>query len=217
MERFKLSLIVSLFLFLALNLNAQENYYEAGQLHFGPHIGVSLGFHTNKDIFVGYDIGAYGGYSFTDLLGVNVSALYGRELGIGQKINYLKVPVLLLFQFNSNHLGIGFQYNHPLTQIDKLLYTSISNNHLSCIIEFGSHSSVFNVFSALLDDNSSIFRSLIRVGYAITPTSYVYQEITSEDVYRLVEYKNNPFFVELALQYNIGQHFNDKKYTRTRR
>ena len=208
-------------LFLGLNLNAQDNNYEAGQWHFGPHIGASLGSYTGTgapDAFYGgYDFGVYGGYSFTDLIGVNLSALYGYENWMGKKVDFVKVPALFLLQFNSSHLGLGFQYNHLLSKLGGIGYKSFIDNHVSGVIEYGFFSSVFHLSSGGITAGSSIIRSLIRVGYALTPKTYTrigqfIDGVKQHDE----EYAYNPFFFEIAIQYNIGQHFNDKKYTRKR-
>lgn len=39
----KLKIIFAVILLSALNLNAQDNEYEAGQLHFGPHLSGIIG------------------------------------------------------------------------------------------------------------------------------------------------------------------------------
>lgn len=217
----KLRFIFIAALFLGLNLNAQDNEYEAGQWHLGPHIGVNLGSSNGTgapDFFYGgYDIGVYGGYSFTNLIGVNLSALYGYENWLSQRFDFVKIPALLLLQFNSSHLGLGFQYNHSLTKLNTLEYQSYNNNYISGILEFGFFSSVFHLSSGGITTGSSIIRSLIRVGYAITPKTYTQIGAIIDGVKQPdEEYSYNPFFFEIAIQYNIGQHFNDKKYTRKR-
>lgn len=215
MGKFRFTIILLVLFAFTLNLNAQEDDYEAGQWHFGPHIGLIIGSSTGdfrQDLSWGYDIGVYAGYSFTDLLGVNLSALYGNEDYVVSKMDYLKIPALFLLQFNSRHLGLGFQYNHALTKQDGLEYLSYNNNYLSGIIEFG----YIYMFSA--DAGISGIRSLIRVGYAITPRSYtVGGQVVGGVTQDKEKFDYNPYFIEFAMQYNIGQFFNDKKYIRTRR
>ncbi|MCK9163620.1 MAG: hypothetical protein M0O93_04660 [Bacteroidales bacterium] len=215
MGKFRFTIILLVLFAFTLNLNAQEDDYEAGQWHFGPHFGLVIGSSIGdikQDFSLGYDIGAYAGYSFTDLIGVNLSALYGHEDFVSSKMDYLKIPALFLLQFNAKHLGLGFQYNHALTKQDGLEYLSYNNNYLSGIIEFGY------IYMFSVDAGISGIRSLIRVGYAITPRSYTLGESVLWGVTTPKEkFDYNPYFIEFAVQYNIGQHFNDKKYTRTRK
>lgn len=208
----KLKIIFAVILLSALNLNAQDNEYEAGQLHFGPHlsgiIGGSGDDFISGGIFGGFQAGAYGGYSFTDLIGVNVSALYSYEDWFSFSHNYIKVPALLLFQFNSTHIGLGVQYNFLLsTKIrEDEGPLSFKGNHLSGVIEVG-YFPLIPFFSPEvgLFYEKSIIRNVIRVGYALTPISI----LDSEGAFSF-----KSFFLEAGIQYNIGQHFYDKKYSK---
>ena len=81
-------------------------------------------------------------------------------------------------------------------------------NYLSGIFEFGFSSSYLPLYYGGIIDIGLNFRYLIRLGYALNPLSYsthggIVGGIMQEDSY----YETQPFFIEIAIQYNIGQHF----------
>lgn len=210
----KIKIIFIAALFITINLNAQNDEYEAGQWHFGPHLSAFFGAASGENsdeiggINIGINAGAFGGYSFTDLIGVNVSALYSYEDWLEWKYNYLRVPALLLFQFNTKHLGLGIQYSHLLTSDFRDVTPFKSSNYLSGIIEYGYYPNLlfFSPTEGFFTERS-IIRYIIRIGYAITPLT-----TTAEGA------KGNlkPFFLETCIQYNIGRNFHDNKYSKKR-
>lgn len=222
MRKLKFTSVLLLFLALGLNLKAQDNDYAAGQWSFGPHLSWTAGFRTGGGDFGGYamgiNAGAYFGYSFTDLLGVNTGVLYGNDGLFFFESEYIKVPALLLFQFSSKHLGLGFQYHHSITELDKTVFVDYNESYLSAIIEFGYFPQIPYYAGGEIIYLPSKMRTLIRVGYALTPKTYT---ILGEMPYEegAVRKPNtdkqfNPIFFEFAVQYNIGQHFNNQKATR---
>lgn len=222
MRKLKFTSVLLLFLALGLNLKAQDNDYAAGQWYFGPHLSFNSGFRTGNNDFGGYvmgiNAGAYFGYSFTDLLGFNAGVLYGNDGFVFSKSEYIKVPALLMFQFSSKHLGLGLQYNHSITKLDEADFVDYNESYLSAIIEFGYFPQIPYYAGRDIIYLPSKFRALIRVGYALTPKTYtILGELPyGEGAVRKpnTDQEFNPIFFEFGIQYNIGQHFNNKKATR---
>lgn len=204
----KIIILAAISVFTNFSITAQENEYEKGQWQLGPHIGVINPGINTINVYNGYDFGVYGGYSFTKLLGTNAGVLYSNEYNFDFKQEYLKIPAIFMFQFNQIHLGLGLQYNLSLSNIEFLNLKSSSMNYVSGIFEFGFFSSYLPLYYGGGFDTGLSFRYLIRLGYALNPLSYSTQGgivggVMQEDFY----YETQPFFIEIALQYNIGQHF----------
>lgn len=204
----KIIILAVISVFTSFSITAQENEYEKSQWQLGPHIGVINPGINTINVYNGYDFGVYGGYSFTKLLGTNAGVLYSNEYNFDFKQEYLKIPAIFMFQFNQIHLGLGLQYNLSLSNIEFLNLKSSSMNYVSGIFEFGFFSSYLPLYYGGGFDTGLSFRYLIRLGYALNPLSYSTQGgivggVMQEDFY----YETQPFFIEIALQYNIGQHF----------
>ncbi|MDD3724154.1 MAG: outer membrane beta-barrel protein [Bacteroidales bacterium] len=205
----KIIALVVIAVFTSFSINAQEDEYEKGQWQLGPHIGVINPGINAVNESNGFNFGVYGGYSFTKLLGTNAGILYSNECNFDYfRQDYLKIPATFNFQFNQIYLGLGLQYNLSLSDIEYLNLKTSSMNYLSGIFEFGFSSSYLPLYYGGIIDIGLNFRYLIRLGYALNPLSYsthggIVGGIMQEDSY----YETQPFFIEIAIQYNIGQHF----------
>ncbi|MBP1629615.1 MAG: hypothetical protein H6Q15_508 [Bacteroidetes bacterium] len=201
---------------LATSLYAQ--LYEANKWYVGPAAGagynnlqMKIDDNFNNHNFK-YDVGAYLGYSFSDLLGVQVDALYSGGFGSFESKS-IQIPAMVTIQFlRFQHFGVGLMYNYCFENpkgYEGIIFhpfTSVNNNYLSVIAEFSTLlariSKVGNIVYFLGGEVNT--RCFIRGGLALTPCQYTIATEEFEiynDVPLKMEYK--PFFIEFGLRLDL--------------
>lgn len=206
----KIIILAVISVFTSFITNAQEREYSKGKWYLGPHVGITNNIPSIKgyDFTNGYNVGAFGGYSFTNLLGINSGALYSWESSLDFRQEYLKIPAIFMLHFKQVHFGLGLQYNLSISDIGYLNLKTSNMSYVSGIFEFGFNSPYLPLPGGGIIYIGFSTRYIFRVGYALYPWSYSTQGgvvggVIQDDYY--FEYR--PFFIEFALQYNIGQHF----------
>ncbi|MFA6201085.1 MAG: hypothetical protein WC679_11835 [Bacteroidales bacterium] len=193
-------------------LNAQET--SAGTWKYGPMIG--MGAVSNpKDEFQLYgSAGLFAQYAFTDIINLDVETKYEYRFGISSDAwHYLDIPAIVFFRIGNGYIGAGAQYSQCLSSIDDFVKVSgQSTSYLSGLLEFSyiSHTSMNGNWVTYSEKG---FRSIIRIGYAVTPLSF-----SKLDEYGgISSYKGNPFFFEAVMRFDISKYFNKQKSNRRRR
>lgn len=233
--------LLLLFLGFALVQNLNAQHYSANTFFVGPSI--SGGFANNNikgwddGIFnVGpyYSVGAFVGYSFTDVLGLQIEGFYSNGEGNVTSTESIRIPATLNFQFASHqHLGVGLLYRHALknsTQLEggmiNYVFQDINTNGLYAILEFSTLTNVLESAGynrVIVTDVLTKTRLFLRGGIAITPFTFTLipeegVQITDQPV---GEFKFNPFFFEMGIRYDLISLFSDnspkKSKSKTRR
>ncbi len=207
----------------ALSVSAQ--HYRANQWHVGPT--GSFGFQNRNmekwdeglsNVNPQASFGAFVGYSFTDLLGVQVDGLYNGTFGDGTT-NTLQIPAMFMLQFAEYmHFGVGLMYQysfkHPNNMVGVIQYnfSAVNNNYLSAFVELSSLTErIFTIGNyTYFTGEIQKTRAFFRFGYAITPASFTLvpeEDILVVDVPKKVEF--HPFFFEFGLRLDILSLFDD--------
>lgn len=223
--------LLLLFLGFALVQNLNAQHYSANTFFAGP--SVSGGFANNnikkwdEGVFnVGpyYSLGAFMGYSFTDVFGFQIEGLYSNGEGNVTSTEAIRIPATFNFQFASHqHLGIGLLYRHALknsTQLDggmiNYTFQEINTNGLYAILEFSTLTNVLQSAGynrVIVTDALTNTRIFFRGGYVITPFTFTLVPetqilITEQPVGQV---KFSPFFFEVGIRYDLVSLFDDSK------
>lgn len=201
-----------------VTLSVPAQHYRANQWHIGPTAGFGIYNRNMEKWSEGFsnispkaNIGAFLGYSFTDLLGVQVEGLYDGCFG-NISSNTLQIPAMFMLQFaEHNHFGVGLiyqhSYKHPMSIEGATTYyfSAANNNYLSAFVEFSALTEkIFKIgrFTYWTGEIQKT-RAYLRFGYAITPASYtiIPQEIVMNDAPKKVEF--HPFFFEVGLRLDL--------------
>lgn len=128
-----------------------QPYYGAGKTYIGPSIaGGFLNSQVPKweegmfRVSPQASVGAFVGYSFSDLFGIQGEVLYNGSFS-DWKSNNIDVPVILTVQFfDHQHFGLGLMYHHPFNTlgtiqgfVDYDILTTQSSN-IYAIAEFST-------------------------------------------------------------------------------
>ena len=209
-----------------------QPYYGAGKMYVGPSIaGGFLNSQVPKweegmfRVSPQASVGAFVGYSFSDLFGIQGEVLYNGSFS-DWKSNNIDVPVILTVQFfDHQHFGLGLMYHHPFNTLGNIqgfvdydVKTTQSSN-LYAIAEFSTLTErIFKIGNIVIFTGEiTKTRAFFKFGYALLPTK-ANVSINANYLGIIADHPNkisfSPFFFEFGLRYNfLGMHedYNYKK------
>lgn len=231
-----------LFALLGLTFSASAQFYGANRFYVGPSLGGGFysmnmskeeaGWNESISNFAPhFSAGAFFGYSFSDLLGFQVEALYRGTFGGDWNTGSIQIPAMIMIQFAEHqHFGLGVIYNHTLKNQDyfqgpiNFEFKSVTNSPIYAYAEFSSLTErLFKVGNyTVFTGQIQKLRAFLKFAYAITPTTIEFKPnttgITLWEAPPSISF--HPFFFEVGIRYDIPTLFdsgNSKKPNRRRR